>query len=1750
MNTDTDKTIVEQAVSEGASYDVIHKRLLAHGNALEECVTALNRERAEQVGSTDMQVVGRVRVRTENNCVGRDIVQVGDLLVFGYNVFIGLKKNTRVEDVFSVYQLKQEGESYGMEAVSIQDCFLADTRFRDDFEELYRYYKETRLIQLMKKGGKLLAGFQIGERLDDVRVFRWTLDLDPDTQQPLLSYIDNRGERDLDLPEPQDFVWNESQREDIVNGRFAHININNQLFVETTGGTLTVKIENNTETGKGVFEEPVDEKNQSLNDAQIAWAQVGTLTLLKVLPYKESDYRYLLFNPLTETVLRIDAIGDSCVQLPEDHGIIFPDGYYLSSGDYKTYATGIKNLRFKRHIRSPNGEDVLYVFYEPHQGLFALLPYNMITRTLQNPIITHGYALSEDGTVVVFTADDEPTRIHPMQLWHSPYFSDEFASAQPVGQTFFSRIGNAELVRGISDLYSVGRLIKSPQVSAAHFETLIATSRRLFDDYFWISDPETGTLAAIITQINDTVELIIDEYEKVEAIRRDSHTAMNAATETQNDIIRDCESGNFENLDAHVSLLDRLRHQRGHVATLTGYRYIDTDALQAMDEHLLTLNETMGERTARYLTSDGAFDSYKSAIDAVDEAMDSHTTVAAMQPDLDELDRISSALDLLSELVTTLKIDDPTIQTTIIERISDVYSNLNRSRANARQKRESMGSAEAIEQFAAQFKLFSQSVTNALGQASTPESADDQLTRLMVQLEEIEGQFGEHEKFLVDIIEKREEVHDTFTAHKQQLLDARQARALTLSDAVGRMLSSIERRVQRLPDNDALNTYLASDTLVLKTRDMVANLRELGSAVKADEVESRLKMIKDLALSTLRDRSDLYSDGGKVIKLGSHAFSVNTEELDLSILPRGDSLALHLAGTHYFEPIDHPELNILKPYWSLQLDSETETVYRAEYLAYQIIEETQTGRGELDWSSLVACEADVLSEVVRKFAASRYREGYEKGVHDADATRILEHLLPALDAAELLRFNPRVRALAQFAWCALLQADAVEADAIQSGEVQAHTIKAYTVDATPRSAMAAQFQARAQSALALRTHYNSHEPMQQLVRELTQWLIVFLNSAPWNHRDPQTGSTATDSAAIVPDSKDNELARVVAEYLAEEIGRNELAFCLSRQALSLMDAFKVIQHKPIAEQFQDALQSLTGRPDKQWSATCDCMQAVLGSSHQSIHYLPEAAARLLLQDSLPVRELDVDVTVSISGLLGQHKTITDARLQLSIDEFLTRLAYHAQVVVPAFHQYHALRQRIAQQAREELRLDEFRARPLSSFVRNQLINDVYLPMIGDNLAKQIGTMGENKRSDLNGLLMMISPPGYGKTTLMEYVASRLGLTFMKINGPALGHDTVSLDPQSAPDATSRQELHKLNLALEMGDNVMLYIDDIQHTHAEFLQKFISLCDSTRRIEGVWKNQTRTYDLRGRKFCVVMAGNPYTESGESFRVPDMLANRADIYNLGDILSGTEQQFAMSYIENALSSNPTLAPLATRDMNDVYKLVGMAQGREVPSTDLSHAYGGAEISEITRVLQHMLLIRDTILKVNQQYILSAAQEDRYRTEPRFGLQGSYRNMNKLAEKVSAVMNEAEREELIEDHYRAEAQLLTQGSEANLLKLHELRGTLQPEQTARWHAIGENYRRNQSMGGDDADAAQRIASQIAELADVMKVQQTEVSITNTPSPEFTAVLDTLHDTIENTLFPLVRSMDQRIAQDIDAHSQLKRLVNEVEAIKRSLQ
>jgi len=1716
--------LVDRAVAEGGAYEVLHKRLLEQGRQLAGLAEALNAQRQQEFGSQPIEVIGRTRVRTENNCIARDIAQVGGLMLFGYNVFIGLKQETRVQDVFSLYRLVQEDDGYDAQPVDLAGSFLAEASFVNDFDELYRYYKHTRLLQLSVRDGKLLAAFQIGERISDVRVFRWSVSADGGR----VRYIDNRGERDIELPRPFDFEWTPVGRDSVVQGRHSHFNILDTLFVDTLGGDLTIKVENNTEDGLGIYREAVADKTQSLNDVQIEYAHLGTLILLKVLPYREEQWRYLVFNTLTRKVQRIDAIGQACVQLPEDHGIIFPGGCYLQSGEYRTFDQPMDGMRFKRSVRSPNGEDVQYVFYHPEQGRSALFTYNLISRELQSPQFGHGHARLADGRMVIFSAEgDEPTRIHPMQVWQTPFYTDEHAAAQPQRGGFFGRIGNAELVRGVSDLLNLAREIDSNEVSLQRYALLCQETQRLFDAYYWLSDEACGGVAPLLRQISSSAAMVLDEFEKVESIRQQSARAMTEAQTRQQELMSGLSVQEFTDVQAYVDALGALNAQRGKLLTIREYRYIDVAQIDEMEAQLLAEHERLAAEVSAFLAGEQALAPYHQQLQELDASAEQAETVTQLAEPLEQLTAMAAGLDMLSELMASLRIDDATQRTRGGEAISELYAKLNQSKARAELRRKSLGSAEQVAQFGAQFKLFSQAITNALAQAQDPESCDEQLSRLLVQLEELESQFGGHEAFLSDILDKREELLETFEAHRQRLLDERQRRAQGLQDAAVRIIDSLPRRTGRLTEPDLLNAFFATDPLILKLRELIERLRALHDNVKADDIEARLKGARDQAVRGLRDKRELFEGGGNVIRLGPrHRFSVNAQELDLTLLPRGDSLSLHLTGTDYFEPLVNDELDGLRDYWDGGLLSESPQLYRAEYLAGEVIALAQRAEVGLSMELLhqQLLEPEQLVRTLREIATPRYREGYEKGIHDHDAALILAQLLPLLASAGLLRFDPQARALAMLFWVQSADSPAV------SGWAE-----------------------RAAAVLQIRQLFGRDDALLALQGEMQSSLAEWLQER-----------------LIDADMRTLEAA---AAWLIEWLAEPQPVWQVSRYAQQLYDGLQ--DHLAPLGLWDSCMQSvecLAGAPGQQWQFLQHWFSGLCGQEAFAPlrRYVPEAVAFCLLQPQVPVTVVEVDLRFEVSGLLGQHPRVQDGALTLAVDEFFARLRQHRQDFQPGLERYQQLRQQLLDEQRKTLRLAEFKPRPLTSFVRNRLINDVYLGVIGDNLAKQMGTVGEGRRSDLNGLLMLISPPGYGKTTLMEYVAHALGLVFMKINGPALGHEVRSLDPAQAPDATAAQELVKLNLALEMGNNVMLYVDDIQHTHPEFLQKFISLCDGTRRIEGVWKGRTRTYDMRGRKFAVVMAGNPYTESGEVFRIPDMLANRADIYNLGDTLAGMNDVFALSYIENSLTSNSVLAPLAGRDLNDLYRLVAKAEGKPFSANELSYDYSAAEINDMVATLQRMMQLRDVVLRVNQQYIASAAQDDRYRTEPPFKLQGSYRNMNKLAEKVSAVMNEQELQQLVDDHYQGESQLLTTGAEENLLKLAELRGTLNAERAERWEQIKADFLRNRAMGGDDADVGKRVVGQLNDLVQSVRALagsgQSEVAV---PWDELLAALQSLHklspkvrvvmppqqliqqmldglsDSMRATVTPLADVMDRQVVAGREAQTQLLDIVRQLKVV-----
>lgn len=155
-STDTlESATIDASVAASSSYELLKKRLETQGDQLLAKAQALNAARVAQFGQREQQLLMRLRARTEHNCVARDLAWIGgNRLLFGYNVFMGLRRETRVEDVFAIYELEHHagnGEPASDELVQLPlaGSFLDDARFAADFNELYTYYKQATL-QLLR----------------------------------------------------------------------------------------------------------------------------------------------------------------------------------------------------------------------------------------------------------------------------------------------------------------------------------------------------------------------------------------------------------------------------------------------------------------------------------------------------------------------------------------------------------------------------------------------------------------------------------------------------------------------------------------------------------------------------------------------------------------------------------------------------------------------------------------------------------------------------------------------------------------------------------------------------------------------------------------------------------------------------------------------------------------------------------------------------------------------------------------------------------------------------------------------------------------------------------------------------------------------------------------------------------------------------------------------------------------------------------------------------------------------------------------------------------------------------------------------------------------------------------------------------------------------------------------------------------------------------------------------------------------
>ncbi|MEL6107543.1 MAG: DNA repair ATPase, partial [Planctomycetota bacterium] len=1234
------------------TYEVLRTRLRDASNDLRQRLGKLNEARADVFGNIETKLLSTERVTTEHNCVPRDLVSVGDEFLFGYNVQFGLKTEIGLADVFSVYRF----EDNQFHSSTLQ--LIGDERFHNDFSELYRFYKNTTFLRFFRTGPMLHMVFKVGKTQRDIKTFKWRV------TATALEYVDNRSEHEIREPAQHEFRWTRTTRDQHRYGEHPHISIDDIVFVETVGGDLTIKIENNTGSGEGIYAEPVDNPDQTLDDAEIHYAILGNLVLLKMKPYQEDEIRFLVYNSKIQKAIRLDEIADACVMLPGDHGLIFPGGYYLQTGEFKRFETGLKDMRYQRTIAASNGEDYLYLFYAPETGTYVQLRYNLISQTVDTPLVCHGQTFFERGEMVCFRGQDEPQKHHAVQIWQTPFTGPDYVPENQTDSLLF-KIGNKEIVQGMAECSEILQLIDKDDSYDGLYVDLGKKSGDVLDSYFWIDKEETHQLSEPIQKIRDTANAAVEEFDKVVRVRRDTETRTREVRSAIEELIKKIERGRFENIDDFVSSLAELRQQRGHAIGLRELRYVDEEVVEKLESETAERSERLSRRCVDFLLTPGSLDPYTQRIAVANDRVAEVATVAESKSLGEEIDAAASQLEMLTETVSNLRIDDATKRTEIIDEIGDVFASVNRVRSALKARTTELVGVEGRAEFASQLKLLEQTTSGYLDVCDAPEKCDEYLTKVMVQLEELEGKFAEFDDFIGQLAERREEVYAAFESRKVQLVEKRNRRAESLASAADRILKGIDNRVRQMESTDEIAAYFAGDLMVEKVRDIVEQLQELDDAVRVEDLQSRMKTIREDSVRQLKDRQDLYEDGGEIIRLGRHKFAVNTQPLDLTTVLRSGEMCLHLTGTQYFQPLVDDALQEASDLWDQELVSEDRDVYRAEFLAVDLFAALQRGD--------IAKPAEIDATWVQSQIGGRFDEGYSKGVHDHDAAAILKALIDIDAKVDLLSHAPSVRVAALLWFNKVLVPKTRKAMTDWIGGF-AKLAKAY-----PKAQPAVEFRERL-SALA--------------GEQAEVWSPLFDRSVT---------------------------ADAMADYLFDQLVHPGRKTTASARAAALYGTFSDAVPESDREKLLAAgLKSNESDPVRSFVLARNWAEAFLQSHpHEDqtdppADYIDELSWIIFSGGIGGMQVAEVSVAAPIEGLVGSHDRIERGNMVVHYHELLRRVGHYTEDVVPRFRRLHETKTRLVDEAREDMRLDEFKPRVLTSFVRNRLLDEVYLPLIGDN----------------------------------------------------------------------------------------------------------------------------------------------------------------------------------------------------------------------------------------------------------------------------------------------------------------------------------------------------------------------------------------------------------------------------------------------------
>ena len=133
-------------------------------------------------------------------------------------------------------------------------------------------------------------------------------------------------------------------------------------------------------------------------------------------------------------------------------------------------------------------------------------------------------------------------------------------------------------------------------------------------------------------------------------------------------------------------------------------RYVDESVVEELEQTTAEWAERISRRCVDFLLTPGSLDPYVNRVKEAAAQIDAIATVAEAKQLEEEIDASGTQLELLTETVSNLRIEDTTKRTEIIDGIGNVFASLNRVRSSLKARVSELVSVEGKAEFASQFE--------------------------------------------------------------------------------------------------------------------------------------------------------------------------------------------------------------------------------------------------------------------------------------------------------------------------------------------------------------------------------------------------------------------------------------------------------------------------------------------------------------------------------------------------------------------------------------------------------------------------------------------------------------------------------------------------------------------------------------------------------------------------------------------------------------------------------------------------------------------------------------------------------------------------------------------------------------------------------------------------------------------------------------------------------------------------------------